>query len=74
MVWIDAEPADLAPELKNRLSRYSDMRVLVRADRSVQFSYMRDVLRAIGESGVDNVTFSAVDKDMSEAAPVEQIQ
>ena len=37
-------------------------RVLVRADRSTRWSFEREVLKAVGDSGITNVTFSVVDK------------
>ena len=45
------------------MSKNPSMRVLVRADRNVRYEYLRSLLKAMGDSGVGNVTFSVVDKE-----------
>lgn len=55
--------ADVVPYLKEKLSGNPTMRVLVRADKEVRYEYMRSVLKALGDAGVGNVTFSVVDKE-----------
>jgi biopolymer transport protein ExbD len=57
-------PTDVVPYLKEKLSGNPTMRVLVRADKGVRYEYMRSVLKALGEAGVGNVTFSVVDKEV----------
>lgn len=57
-------PGELIPELRRRLLRNPMMRVLVRADRNVRYEYMRELLEAVGDAGVANVTFSVVDKEL----------
>ena len=57
-------PGELIPKLKADLEKNPANRVLVRADKSVRWSWEREVLRAIGEAGISNVTFSVVDKPM----------
>jgi biopolymer transport protein ExbD len=38
---------------------------LIRADREVKYDFVRQVLQAVGQSGIGNVTFSVVDKEAS---------
>ncbi len=57
-------PSDLVPMLKKHLLVSPQTRLLVRADRAVRYEYLRQVLRAAGEAGVSNITFSVVDKDV----------
>lgn len=58
-------PMDLVTMLTKKVSLDPVMRVVIRADKDVKFEYMRQLLEAIGSSGVGNVTFSVVDKDGS---------
>lgn len=64
-------PADVTPELAQRIAKAKevgkDLRILVRADKDVKYEYMRGLLKAIGQAGGTNVTFSVVNKD--NAAP-----
>ena len=62
-------PSDIVPMLKNKVAANPLMRVLIRADREVRFDYIKQVLMAVGESGVGNVTFSVVDKDPNASKP-----
>ena len=48
--------------------RLPQMRVLIRADKSVRYEYLRAVMVACGNAGVGNVTFSVVDKDSASSA------
>ena len=57
---------EIAPFLQNKVSIQPDLRVLIRADRYVRYEYLRNILKAAGTAGVQNVTFSVTDKD---AAP-----
>ena len=54
---------DLIPRLQEDLAKNPMLRVLVRADRNARWSFEREVLRAVGDAGITNVTFSVVDKD-----------
>jgi len=56
-------PSEIAPRLQGAIKANPMARVLIRADRGVRYEYLRAVLKAVGESGVSNVTFSVVDKD-----------
>ena len=57
-------PADLVTMLQSNVQRNPMVRVLVRADREVRYEFLRKVLEAVGQSGVGNVTFSVVDKEV----------
>ncbi len=39
------------------------MRILIRADKNVRYEYIKPVMKALGQAGVGNVTFSVVDKE-----------
>lgn len=58
-----AAPMDLVGLLKAKVSVNPLVRVLIRADKEVRYEYMRQLLEAVGASGVGNVTFSVVDKE-----------
>lgn len=58
-------PADMVPYLQQKMQANPNMRVLVRADKSVRFEYMKQLLRELAKASVVNVTFSVVDKDTS---------
>ncbi len=61
-------PGDLVTMLQERVAVNPVVRVLIRADREVRYEYMRQLLEAVGRSGIGNVTFSVVDKDASAPA------
>lgn len=58
-------PGDIVPDLQAKITANPNMRVLVRADKSVRFDYMKQILRNLGAASVSNVTFSVVDKEQS---------
>ena len=53
---------ELIPRLQQELEKNPMTRVLVRVDRSARWSFEREVLKAVGDAGITNVTFSVVDK------------
>jgi biopolymer transport protein ExbD len=57
-------PAFIVPRLEQGIKANPLARVLIRADRGVKWDFLRAVLVAVGQSGVSNVTFSVVDKDV----------
>ena len=63
-----AMPAEIVPLLQNKVTANPLVRVLIRADREVRYDYVRKILEAVGQSGVGNVTFSVVDKDVNAPA------
>jgi biopolymer transport protein ExbD len=56
-------PSDIIPELSRELGLNPSARILVRADKQVRYEYMKQLLKAIGQAGGSNLTFSVVDKD-----------
>jgi len=58
-----ATPADLVPVLQKAITANPLARVLIRADKSVRYDFERTLLKAVGDAGVSNVTFSVVDKE-----------
>ena len=63
--------AEITPVLQGLVTNTPDLRVLVRADKMSKYEYIKNVLRAAGNAGVANVTFSVVDKDQGAAPAVE---
>jgi len=61
------QPSDLVPYIAEKISKTPEMRVLVRADKAVRYEYLRGLLKAMGDAGVGNVTFSVVDKENAPA-------
>lgn len=57
-------PQHIIRKLQDKLMATPQTRVLIRADRTVRYSYMKEVMRAVGQSGIPNITFSVVDKDV----------
>jgi biopolymer transport protein ExbD len=57
-------PNELVPLLRTRLISVPQTRVLIRADRSVTYEVLREVLKSVGNAGVSNITFSVVDKEV----------
>jgi len=57
-----AVASDLIPKLQDELLKNPMTRVLVRVDRAARWSFEREVLKAVGDAGITNVTFSVVDK------------
>lgn len=58
-----AQAAEIVPRLQKAVNADPMCRVLIRADRSVRYEFLRNVMRAVADAGVSNVTFSVVDKD-----------
>lgn len=56
---------EIVPVLQKAVAANPLARVLVRADKGVRYDFERTLLKAIGEAGVTNVTFSVVDKEGS---------
>ncbi|MCX6969601.1 MAG: biopolymer transporter ExbD [Verrucomicrobia bacterium] len=56
-------PGEIVNMLKSKAATDPMLRVLIRADKEVKYEYMRQLLEAVGASGVGNVTFSVVDKE-----------
>ncbi len=54
----------ITPILEKAKLRNPMMRVLVRADKGTKYEFVRQVMVAVANAGIANVTFSAVDKEM----------
>ncbi len=54
----------LAELIRRKKEINKDLRVIIRADKSAKYAYVRSIMVAMGAAGVPNVTFSAVDKEM----------
>jgi len=64
-----ASPGELTALLQRKVSSNPLVRVLIRADKDVKYEFTRQLLEAIGQSGVGNVTFSVVDKEAGGGKP-----
>ena len=53
----------IIPFVQKALQANPVARVLIRADRSVKWEFMKTVMKAVAQAGVANVTFSVVNKD-----------
>jgi biopolymer transport protein ExbD len=58
-----ARAEQIAPALRAAVEVNPRTRVLIRADKHVRYEYLRQVMRAAGDAGVGNVTFSVVDRE-----------
>ena len=59
-----ASAGDIVGLLQNKVAVNPSVRVLIRADKEVRYDFERALLEAIARSGVPNVTFSVVDKEL----------
>lgn len=57
------DPASVVPVLQKAIAANPIARVLIRADKAVRYEYLRNLMKAVGDAGVSNVTFSVVDKE-----------
>lgn len=64
-----ASPAELVGFLKAKVASNPLIRVKIRADKEVKYEFTRQLLEAVGQSGVGNVTFSVVDKEAGGGKP-----
>lgn len=58
-----ATPGDIQPVIYAEIQKNPATQILVRADKSVRYEYMRGILKAAGGAGASNVTFSVVNKE-----------
>ena len=56
-------PADLRPLLEQRVAANPAIRVLIRADKLTRYDFMREIMVAVGQAKISNVTFSVVNKE-----------
>ena len=57
-----ASAAALVPLLQMEMQKNPLTRVLIRVDRSARWGFEREILKAVGDAGISNVTFAVVDK------------
>lgn len=62
-------PAGVIPRLNADVNRNPTLRVLVRADSDTRYEFTRELLRAVGDAGVSNITFSVFDKEVPGMTP-----
>lgn len=58
-----AKPEEIIETLQEQAKTKPNLRILVRADRTVRYDYLKQVLIAAGKAGVGKVTFSVVDNN-----------
>jgi len=56
-------PGEIQPVLAKVVSTTPNAQIIIRADKSVRYEYLRQVLRSAGGAGALNVTFSVVNKE-----------
>jgi len=61
----------IIPAVQKAIEANPLARVLIRADRSVKWQFMKTVMKACAQAGVANVTFSVVNKDSVSAPPTQ---
>jgi len=66
-----ADANAIIPQVQKAIQANPVARVLIRADREVKWAFMKTVMQAVAKAGVENVTFSVVNK-ASVAAPPAQ--
>ncbi len=59
-----AGAAHLLPILEKSVHANPNVRILIRADKSVRYEFLRPVMIVAGQAGIKNVTFSVVDRDL----------
>ena len=61
----------IIPSVQKAIEANPVARVLIRADRAVKWEYMKTVMKAVAAAGVENVTFSVVNKSSVSAPPTQ---
>jgi len=61
----------MIPLIQAKLKANPLTRVLIRADRSVKWEFMRSVMSAVARGGMENVTFSVVNREKNGKAAEE---
>jgi biopolymer transport protein ExbD len=62
------DPSSIIPLLQERIASNPLTRVLVRADKDVEYSYVADIMRACAAANIGNVTFAVLTGGESEGA------
>jgi biopolymer transport protein ExbD len=66
-----ADANEIIPPVSRAIEANPLARVLIRADRSVKWEFMKTVMKAVARAGVANVTFSVVNKESVSAPPTQ---
>ena len=61
-------PAALVPLLTERVTANPGTRVLLRADENTRYAFLREIMVAVGQSKISNVTFSVLNKEGPQTA------
>ena len=64
---VEITPADISKRVKDRLKKYKDFPVMVRADFAVPHKAVAQVMNACTEAGVWKISFMAVQEDKTHA-------
>jgi len=56
-------PGQIAPALQNRIKANPMTRVLIRADRNVEYGFIAEIMRVCAQNNIGNVTFSVMTKE-----------
>ena len=56
-------PDLMIPKLQRVITANPLARVLIRADKSVRYEYLRSIMKSVALAGVQNVTFSVVNQE-----------
>ena len=65
------DPQGIIPPIQKAVEANPVARVLIRADRGVKWQFMKQVMKAVSQAGVANVTFSVVNKESVSAPPAQ---
>jgi biopolymer transport protein ExbD len=65
------DPQGIIPPIQKAVQANPVARVLIRADRGVKWEFMKQVMKAVSQAGVANVTFSVVNKESVAAPPAQ---
>jgi biopolymer transport protein ExbD len=65
------DPQAIIPPVQRAIQANPVARVLIRADRAVKWQFMKQVMKAVAQAGVANVTFSVVNKESVNAPPAQ---
>ena len=63
------DASSIIPPIQEAIEANPLARVLIRADRAVKWEFMKTVMKAVAQAGVQNVTFSVLNKESVSAPP-----
>ncbi|MBV9462869.1 MAG: biopolymer transporter ExbD [Verrucomicrobiae bacterium] len=58
-----ADPDKIRPLLRSSLQADPNYRVVIRADRRMEYGFIRQIMKICSEEGVLNISFAVVDKE-----------